>query len=109
MGKSENICFFFLKAIDWNKTFCKKVVMTNSFALNHDKSLKIYLFCVKRQAKNDFLKDVKSTVANILADQYLLCSQTMYVLKYNLLATAHLIIFLVICIEYRDRHCEAGF
>ena len=36
--------------------------MTNSFALNHDKSLQIYFFCVKRQAKNDFLKDVKSTV-----------------------------------------------
>ena len=36
--------------------------MTNGFALNHDKSLQIYFFCVKRQAKNDFLKDVESTV-----------------------------------------------
>ena len=35
--------------------------MTNGFALNHDKNLQIY-FCVKRQAKNDFLKDVESTV-----------------------------------------------
>ena len=35
--------------------------MTNGFALIHDKSLEIY-FCVKRQAKNDFLKDVESTV-----------------------------------------------
>ena len=36
--------------------------MTNSFALNHDKSLQIYFFCVKCQAKNDFLKNVESTV-----------------------------------------------
>ena len=35
--------------------------MTNGFALNHDKSLQIY-FCVKHQAKNDFLKYVESTV-----------------------------------------------
>ena len=34
--------------------------MTNGFALNHDKNLHIY-FCVKRQAKTDFLKDVEST------------------------------------------------
>ena len=27
-----------------------------------DKSLQIYFFCVKRQAKNDILKDVESTV-----------------------------------------------
>ena len=38
--------------------------MTNGFALNHDKNLKIYFFCVKRQAKNDFLKDVESTVVS---------------------------------------------
>ena len=38
------------------------VVTTNGFALNHDKKLQIYFFCVKRQAKNDFLKDVESTV-----------------------------------------------
>ena len=31
------------------------------FALNHDKSLQIYFFCVKHQAKNDFLEDVEST------------------------------------------------
>ena len=36
--------------------------MTNGFALNYDKSLQIYFFCLKRQAKNNFLKDVKSTV-----------------------------------------------
>ena len=36
--------------------------MTNGFALNHDKSLQIYLFRVKHQAKNDFLKDVESIV-----------------------------------------------
>ena len=35
--------------------------MTNGFALNHNKKLQIY-FCVKRQAKNDFLKDGESTV-----------------------------------------------
>ena len=32
------------------------------FALNHDKSLQIDFFCVKRLANNDFLKDVESTV-----------------------------------------------
>ena len=36
--------------------------MTNGFALSHDKKLQISFFCVKRQAKNDFLKDVESTV-----------------------------------------------
>ena len=36
--------------------------MPNGFALSYDKSLQIYVFCVKRQAKNDFLKDVESTV-----------------------------------------------
>ena len=33
--------------------------MTDDFALNHNKSLQFY-FCVKSQAKNDFLKDFKS-------------------------------------------------
>ena len=37
--------------------------MTNGFALNHDKSLQMYFFYVKRQAKQDFLKDVESTVS----------------------------------------------
>ena len=32
--------------------------------LNYDRILQIYFFCVKRQAKNDFLKDVESTVDN---------------------------------------------
>ena len=32
------------------------------FALNHEKSLQFYFFCVKRQAKHDFLKDVESRV-----------------------------------------------
>ena len=39
--------------------------MTNAFALKHDKSLQIYFFPVKRQAKNNFLKNVESTVTNI--------------------------------------------
>ena len=38
--------------------------MTYGFALNHDKSLQtvffFFFFCVKRQAENDFLKDVES-------------------------------------------------
>ena len=42
------------------------MVTTNSFALNHDKNLQIYFFCVKRQAKNAFLKDVESTVMQVL-------------------------------------------
>ena len=40
--------------------------MTNGFALNPDKSLQIYFFCVKHQAKNIFLKDVESTADEIL-------------------------------------------
>ena len=37
--------------------------MTKGFALNHDKSLQMYFFYVKCQPKkNDFLKDVLSTV-----------------------------------------------
>ena len=39
--------------------------MTKGFALNHDKSLQIYFFCLKHLAKNDFLKDVESTVGII--------------------------------------------
>ena len=39
--------------------------MTNSFALNHGKKLQIYFFCLKRRAKNDFLKDVESTVGHL--------------------------------------------
>ena len=34
--------------------------MTIGFALNHDNSLQIYFFRVKRQARSDFLKDVES-------------------------------------------------
>ena len=35
--------------------------MTNSFASSHDKHMQIYFFCIKRQANNDFLKEVEST------------------------------------------------
>ena len=58
----------FLKTTDYNKNFCAQVVTTNGFALNHDKSLQIYYFCLKRRAKNDFLKDVESTLVNCLED-----------------------------------------
>ena len=37
--------------------------MTNGFALNHDKSLQCFFFCVKCQAKHYFLKDVESIVS----------------------------------------------
>ena len=56
--------FDFLKTNDYNETFRTQEVMTNGFVLNRDKSLQIY-FCVKRQAKNDFLKDVESTVGAV--------------------------------------------
>ena len=36
--------------------------MTNSSALNHDKSLQIYFLRTERQAKHDFLKDIENTV-----------------------------------------------
>ena len=38
--------------------------MTNGFAVNRDKSLQIYFSSVKRQAKNDSVKDVEGTVVN---------------------------------------------
>ena len=38
--------------------------------LNHDKSMKIYFFCVKRHAKNDFLKYVESTVEKMYIITY---------------------------------------
>ena len=46
------------------------IVTTNGFALNHDKSLQIVFFCVKRQAKNDFPKDVEKTVVDILPQDF---------------------------------------
>ena len=59
--------------------------MTNESALNHDTSLQIYFFCVKRQSKNDFLKDVESTVGTTLQvvimslfGSLFLCSNTNY-------------------------------
>ena len=58
--------FDFLKTNDYNKSVCAGVVTTNGFALNNDKSLQIHCFCVKRQAKNGFLKDVESTVLAML-------------------------------------------
>ena len=44
------------------KLFFAYAVTTNGFALHNDKILQIYFFCVTRQAKNDFLKDVEITV-----------------------------------------------
>ena len=46
--------------------------MTNGFALNHDKRLQIYYFCVKGQVKNNFLKDVESTV--IVTSDVIICT-----------------------------------
>ena len=40
--------------------------MKIGFAFNLGKSLQIYFFCAKRQAKINFLKDVKSTVGHSL-------------------------------------------
>ena len=61
MGKKYKI-FDILKTDDKNKSFGAQVVTTNGFALNHDKILQIFFFCVKCQAKNDFPKDVEKTV-----------------------------------------------
>ena len=65
-------CLIYLKPMSRIKLFCAEVVTTNGFVLNHDKSLKIYFFCVKHQAKNDFLKDVESTVVycQLTVDRY---------------------------------------
>ena len=43
--------FYLLKTHDWNKTFCALVVKTYGFALNHDKGLQIYFFCVSAKQK----------------------------------------------------------
>ena len=51
--------------------FWAYVVTTNGFVLSHDKSLQIYLICVNRQAKNDFLTDIENTVSSFL-DQFVL-------------------------------------
>ena len=60
MGKSEIIWCFKNHWLEKKK--CAQAVTTNGFALNHNKILHIYFFCVKRQAKNNFLEDVESTV-----------------------------------------------
>ena len=78
----EKVKIFVLKHSVLNKAFCAYmyVVTTNVFALNLDKSLQIYFFCVKRQAKkNDFLKDAESTVS--FGIPYLL---TILVLKFDI-------------------------
>ena len=54
--------FDILKTDDKKKIFGAQVVTTNGFALNHNKILQIFFFCVKCQAKNDFPKDVEKTV-----------------------------------------------
>ena len=52
-----------MKIFDFLKIMTRIIVVTtNGFALNHDKSLQNYFFYVKSQVKNDFLKDVESTV-----------------------------------------------
>ena len=74
-------CLMFQKSMTRIKAFLHS--MANGFALNHDKSLQIYLFCVKHQAKNNFLKDVESTVSisthyllNILILKFEICRST---------------------------------
>ena len=37
--------------------------MTNGFALSHDKSLQIFLFCVKHQAKKNFFERCQKWVS----------------------------------------------
>ena len=60
MGKTENILFFKNQWLEWNFSYIGSY--GKWFCINHDKILQTYFFCVKRQAKNDFLKDVESTV-----------------------------------------------
>ena len=54
--------FDFLLTDDKNKILNAQVITTNGFALTQEKSLQIYFFCVKHQAKHDFLKYIKSRV-----------------------------------------------
>ena len=61
---AEFILLMFHNNVVKISTKLNKRNLENGFALNHDKSLQIY-FRVKRQAKNDFLKDGKSTVNGV--------------------------------------------
>ena len=58
--------FIFFKTNEKNQTFriYVYIVTTNGLTLSHNKSLQIYVFCVKRKAKNDFPKDVERTVGD---------------------------------------------
>ena len=58
--------------------FHAKVVMINGFAFNNDKSLLIYFFRVKHQAKNDFLKDVESTESGKSECKEYICLTTLW-------------------------------
>ena len=75
--KKVKIFEFLLKPMTRVTLFCAWLVTTNGFAFNLDKSLEIYFFCVKRQAKiviiiiiiiiiiiNDF-QHVESTQGNL--------------------------------------------
>ena len=55
--------------------------MRNGFALSHDKILQIYFFCVKRQAKIVFLKDVESIVGIFIIIQQ--CSLRGCIQRFN--------------------------
>ena len=46
----------------YSQIFNLKLILRPKIGLTNDKRLQIYIFCVKRQAKKDFLKDVESTV-----------------------------------------------
>ena len=73
-GKQERKHWIFIKPMTGIKLFVHKVLSTYGFALNHAKSLLIH-FCVKCQAQNDFLKDVKRRLvcdANYILLQFLL-------------------------------------
>ena len=77
-----------------NKTFCTKIVSTNGIALNHDKSLQIYLFCVKHQAKIDY--------SIVVSHKRYTSKQQIVYTKIRRRKRRRLIRVYTICIKYRN-------
>ena len=61
MVKNKNIRFF-LKAVT-RINFLSIDSYDKQFCIKSSRSLRIYFFCVKRQVKNDFPKDVERRVS----------------------------------------------
>ena len=77
-----------------------KLCAHKGFALNHDKSLQINFICVKHQTKNDFLKDVESTVGMVFRHFILYIYFILTVYKYFIYFCQFLSILTVFCPDF---------